>query len=109
VFLHGGLRQDSSSSPESTLPGTPIRLPARTVPARAHSTARVTRRLRRLGRQQLQREQLLSGPGAHRNAIGDRVTDQVIHRTGLGAGGQEMQQQLAQQTRDQGVYQIGEV
>lgn len=36
------------------------------------------------GRHRLQREQLLTGPGAHGNAAGDRVPDQIIERASFG-------------------------
>jgi len=52
-------------------------------PARADRAVRSQFQPRQPGRHRLQREQSLSGSGADRDPVGDRMPDQVVERAGL--------------------------
>ena len=52
-------------------------------PARTGGTVRLSFQSLRPGRNRLQRKELLPRPRSDRDAVGDRVAQQIIQRTGL--------------------------
>jgi hypothetical protein len=56
--------------------------------ARTGGTVRLSFQSLQSRRNRLQRKELLPRPWAHRDAVGDRVAEQIIQRTGLGICGE---------------------